>query len=383
MSLNIGLFGFGCVGQGFYEILAAQSGHRVSRIAIKDKSKARSLDAALFTDEADHILSDPSVSLVVEAITDVEQAFEVVRRSLERGCPVVSANKKMIATYFRELVELQARFGTPLLYDAAVCGSIPIIHNLRHYYGHDRIEAIEAICNGTTNYILTQVTQRGISYAEALAEAQAKGFAELDPTLDVQGYDPKYKLIILMANAFGLVASPDAVWNYGIAQVCAQDLAFAESSGRVLKLLARARHTPEGIVAYVAPVFLPAGHPLAQVHEENNAVRIDSAYAQGQYFVGKGAGSLPTGMAVFSDVCQLVQQPQAEAMPHKVHATAFAPGARVQVYVRTRHTALLERIEERRAVGVGAYLGWARIADLQAARLNELPDTFVGVWDCA
>lgn len=381
MAYNIGLFGFGCVGQGFYEILAAQSAHRVSRIAIKDKNKPRSLDAALFTDEADHILSDPAVNLVVEAITDVEQAFGIVRRSLERGCPVVSANKKMIATYFRELLELQARFGTPFLYDAAVCGSIPIIRNLREYYGHDRITGIEAICNGTTNYILTQVTQRGISYAEALAAAQAKGFAELDPTLDVQGYDPKYKLIILVANAFGLVLRPDQVWNYGIEQIGAQDLAFAESRGRVLKLLARARLTERGLEAYVSPVFLPAKSPLAQIDEENNAVHIASAYAQGQYFVGKGAGSLPTGMAVFSDVCQLVQGEARQQGAQAARQPSFALDARLRVYVRSQNPEVVGLLEAPESVGEGAYLGWAQVGDLQAAGLNDVAGSFVGVWD--
>lgn len=383
MSHNIGLFGFGCVGQGFYEILSAQSAHRVSRIAIKDKTKPRSLDAALFTDEADHILGDPAVSLVVEAITDAQQAFEIVRSSLERGCPVVSANKKMIATYLQELIDLQARFGTPFLYDAAVCGSIPIIRNLRQYYGHDRITGIEAICNGTTNYILTQVTQRGIDYDQALVEAQAKGFAELDPTLDVQGYDPKYKLIILIANAFGQVVHPDQLWNYGIEQVTVADLAFAESRGRTLKLLARAQLTPQGLEAYVAPVFLPSGDALAQIHEENNAVRIDSAYAQGQYFVGKGAGSLPTGMAVFSDVCQLAQGQRCGWEAPTARGAAFALDARLQVYVRSQNAALLALVEDREAVGEGAYLGWASVQALHRARLNDVAGSFVGVWDRA
>src|ERR1700759_357562 len=227
-KLNIGLFGFGVVGQGLYDIIKTKNLNlEIKKIAIKNPEKKRSLPTELFTTDRDVILNDPEINTIVELINDTEAAFEIVSRALSTGKNVVSASKKMIATYLDELIELQQKHGTSLLYEGAVCGSIPIIRNLEEYYDNELLHSICGIFNGSSNYILSKGFNEGLSYDMALQQAQDLGFAETDPTSDVGGFDAKYKLVIAAAHAYGVVVHPDEVFNFGIQNLAAQDLQYA------------------------------------------------------------------------------------------------------------------------------------------------------------
>jgi len=204
-KLKLGLFGFGCVGQGLYHVLHETHGVKaeIKKICVKNHNKQRPIDASIFTYDASDILNDPEIDVVVELIDDAKAAFEIVKRAVENGKHVVTANKKMLAEHLEEIYELQQKFNRSILYEGAVCGSIPILRNLEEYYDNDMITSIEGIFNGSTNYILTKVFEERKSYVEALKAAQDLGFAESDPALDVEGYDPKFKLTIAIAHTFG------------------------------------------------------------------------------------------------------------------------------------------------------------------------------------
>jgi homoserine dehydrogenase len=306
-KLTIGLFGFGVVGQGLYNVLSQTHGVKaeIKRIAIKDKSKTRTLPQELFTTDKTEILNDPSIDIVVELINDHEAAYAIVKEAIEKGKHVVTANKRMLAENLEEFYELQQRFGKSILYEGSVCGSIPIIRNLEEYYDNDLLTSIEGIFNGSTNYILTKVFEEKKSYADALLKAQELGFAETDPALDVEGYDAKFKLVIAIAHTFGVFVKPADIINIGINKISATDLKYAKENNLSIKLVARSFKQGDKVFAFVAPQFIEAHHPLASIRNEYNAVLVEGAFAEKQTFVGKGAGSYPTGSAVLSDVSAL------------------------------------------------------------------------------
>src|ERR1700759_5588270 len=227
-KLNIGLFGFGVVGQGLYDIIKTKNLNlEIKKIAIKNPEKKRSLPTELFTTDRDVILNDPEINTIVELINDTEAAYEIVSRALSSGKNVVSASKKMIANYLEELIDLQHKYGTSLLYEGAVCGSIPIIRNLEEYYDNELLHSISGIFNGSSNYILSKGFLEGLDYASALKLAQDLGFAETDPTMDVGGFDAKFKLVIAESHAYGVVVKPEEVFNLGIQSLSAYDLQYA------------------------------------------------------------------------------------------------------------------------------------------------------------
>ena len=306
-KLTLGLFGFGCVGQGLHRVLTETHGleTEIRRICIKHPDKARPLPADYFTTSSEELLDDPGIDVIVELIDDADKAWEIVQQSLRRGKAVVTANKKMVAAHLDELRELERQYDRPVLYEGAVCGSIPIIRNLEEYYDNDRIHRIEGIVNGSTNYILTKVTEQGLSYADALKEAQANGFAESDPTLDVQGFDPSFKLSILITHAFGMRVRPEEIIRIGIDKLSASDLAFAKEHNLRIKLVAGAYRQGHKIIGLVSPKFLRENHALYAVRNEFNAVSVEGLFAEEQLFVGKGAGGNPTGSAVLSDISAL------------------------------------------------------------------------------
>lgn len=308
--LKLGLFGFGCVGQGLYHVLNETHGIRaeVKRICIKNATKERPIPAQFFTTQREEILNDPEIDIVVELIDDATAAFDIVKEALARGKAVVTANKKMLAEHLTEIFELQQRYGRPVLYEGAVCGSIPIIRNLEEYYDNDLISSVEGIFNGSTNYILTRVFEEKKGYDEALRQAQELGFAESNPDLDVKGFDPKFKLVIAMAHAFGVFVSPDQVFNIGIDKISEVDLKFARDNNYTIKLVARAHRDNGKVYGLVAPQFIPLTDPLASVRNEFNAVQVKGAFAETQLFIGKGAGGYPTGSAVLSDISALSYQ---------------------------------------------------------------------------
>ncbi len=307
-KINIGLFGFGCVGQGLYDVLNGSRGFKaeIAKIAIKDPSKKRSLDAELFTTDHDVILNDPKINTIVELIDDADAAYRVVTTALKNGKNVVSANKKLIAYHLEELVELQQQYGASFLYEASCCGSIPIIRNLEEYYDNDLLSSVSGVFNGSSNYILTKIFQQGWDYATALKAAQDLGFAETDPRLDVGGFDAKNKLVILTYHSFGTYVHPDKVFNFGIQNLKEYDFQYAREKGLKIKLLPTVQKIGDNKLAlYVIPQLISADHYLYNIENEYNGVCVEAAFACSQTFTGKGAGGHPTGSAVLSDISAL------------------------------------------------------------------------------
>ena len=256
-----------------------------------------------FTYDKDDILKDPSINLVVELIDDADEAFNIVTTAMRSGKNVVTANKMMVAKHFKELVDMQTEYHVSLLYEASAGASIPIIRNLEEYYDNELLYSLRGILNGTTNYILTKMHNTGLPYADALKEAQEKGFAESDPTLDVEGWDAKYKLCIITGHAYGLFLDPGEVFHYGISTISKFDIQYAKEKGFKIKLVPYVGKTNENtITSFVLPRFISSDKYLYNVDNEYNGVITEAAFADKQFFSGKGAGGHATGSAVLSDI---------------------------------------------------------------------------------
>ena len=307
-QLHIGLFGFGSVGEGLYQVLRHTPTLKgeIKKVVIKHPDKLRNAPAALFTTEAEAILNDEDLNVVVELIDDADAAYHIVKTALQKGKATVSANKKMIAEHLPELLELQRIHNVPFLYESAACASIPVIRNLEEYYDNDLLHGLQGIVNGSTNYILTKIATEGMSFADALRQAQIAGFAESNPSLDVNGIDAVNKLAILLVHAYGIVSNPQAIVHTGIQYLQSGNAVVAREKGYVIKLLAQARKLKGGkVAAFVMPQFVPAGQLLASVSNEYNGVVIESSLAENQFFYGKGAGGVATASAVLSDLSAL------------------------------------------------------------------------------
>lgn len=336
-KLTLGLFGFGCVGQGLYHVLEETRGLKagIKKIVVKNKDKQRPLSSDLFTFNKEEVLNDPEIDVVVELIDDADAAFEILKVALKNGKHVVTANKKMIAEHLEEIFHLQQQYDRSVLYEGAVCGSIPILRNLEEYYDNDLLTGIEGIFNGSTNYILTKVFEEKKNYSDALKQAQELGFAESDPRLDVQAFDPKFKLTITIAHAFGVFVKPENIINIGIDKISDLDLKFAREKGYSIKLVARAIRSEGKIYALVAPQFVEAENPLSNIRLEYNAVQLHGAFADKQLFVGKGAGSYPTGSAVLSDISALTYNYRYEYKKvHQLPKNTFSDDWTIEAFVR-------------------------------------------------
>lgn len=335
-NVNIGLFGFGCVGQGLYETLnnSKNFAGEIVKICIKNPEKKRRLASELFTTERDQVINDSNIDIVVELIDDADAALAIVTDALRAGKSVVTANKKMVAENLEYLVQLQQETGKNILYEGAVCGSIPIIRTLEEYFGHEPLNEIKGIFNGSTNYILTKIFEERLDFPTALKDAQALGFAESDPTLDVQGFDPKFKLSILLTHAFGIHVPPAQITNLGIDRIKASDIEYARSNDYTIKLVAQAKRIGEQVFGFVIPQFVDPTHNLANIRNEFNAVTINGEFCDDQLFIGKGAGSLPTGAAVLSDISALSYDYKYEYKKHyNLGKLPFSNQSPVQVYV--------------------------------------------------
>lgn len=307
-KLKIGLFGFGVVGEGIYKVLnqKPQVNAEVLRVVIKDESKPRNAPSSLFSTDKNAILENGDIDVVVELIDDADAAYDICKNALLKGKAVVTANKKMVANHLHELVELQNEYGGSILYEAAVCGSIPIIRNLEEYFDNDLLESVTGIVNGSTNYILTNMSETGAPYEKVLLEAQKLGFAESDPSLDVSGLDAAYKLSIILYHAYGNTIDPQQIPRKGIENVHPFDLKYAREKNSSIKLVASSYWTEEGqLVAHVIPQFVANTSQLYHVKNEFNAVLIGSGLADEQVLYGKGAGRFPTSSAVLSDLSAL------------------------------------------------------------------------------
>lgn len=346
-KLTIGIFGFGVVGQGLYDIIKTKNLNlEIKKFVIKNANKKRSLPAELFSTDADQILEDSEINTVVELIDDAEAAFEITKKALSSGKNVVSANKKMIATHLQELTEIQQKHGTSLLYEGAVCGSIPIIRNLEEYYDNELLHSVSGIFNGSSNYILSKIFNEGQSYTEALKKAQELGFAETDPTLDVGGFDPKYKLAIVASHAYGLFVNPDEVFNLGIDKLNDSDIRFAVEKNFKIKLVPFAKEISNNqVVLYVLPKFIKKDNILFSVENENNGVLVKAAFADEQFFYGKGAGGHPTGSAVLSDITALRYDYRYEYKKHlNAQELQYATDYDLKVYLRYTDEQVIEQL---------------------------------------
>jgi len=307
-KLKIGLFGFGCVGQGLYDVLSKSKGFKadIVKIGVKNKNKSRSIDGKIFTYNKFEILNNPEINVIVELIDDAEEAYHIVSHALKSGKHVVTANKKMVATHLKELVELQQKHHVSLLYEASSCGSIPIIRTLEEYYDNEQLNSVSGIFNGTSNYILTKTIFENLSYVDALKQAQGLGFAETDPTNDVAGFDSKFKAIIIASHAFGLFTTPDQVFNFGIETLSTNDIIYAKEKQLKLKLIPTIKKQDDGSISvFVLPQFVNATNYLFNVENEFNGVIVEGVFSGKQFLSGKGAGGHPTGSAVLSDISAL------------------------------------------------------------------------------
>jgi len=347
-KLNIGLFGFGVVGQGLYDIIRTKHLNlEIKKIAIKNPEKKRTLPAELFTTDRDEILNNPEINTIVELINDTEAAFEIVSKALSSGKNVVSASKKMIATYLNELIELQQKHGTSLLYEGAVCGSIPIIRNLEEYYDNELLHSISGIFNGSSNFVLSKGFLENLDYDAALKQAQDLGFAETDPTSDVGGFDAKYKLVIAASHAYGVIVRPEDVLNIGIQNLSASDLQYAREKKLKIKLVPVAKELDDRhVTLFVLPKFVNENEFLYNVEYEYNGVIVQAAFADQQFFFGKGAGGHPTGSAVLSDIAALRYNYQYEYKKAKEKKDLhFTNNIELNVYLRYDDEDLVEALD--------------------------------------
>ena len=312
-KIKIGLFGFGVVGQGIYEVVRkSKNAHaEIVKICVRDPKKPRKIevDPSLFTTSVDDILDNQNINLVVEVIDDADAAYNIVKRAMLRGIPVVSGSKTMLAKHLPELIEIQKTRNVALLYDASSCGSIPVIRNLEEYYDNDLLLEVKGILNGSSNYILSRVFDHKDSYANALAQAQALGFAESDPSFDIEGYDSLFKLVIITVHALGTYVAPERIFTYGISTIHDSDIQYAREKNVKIKLVAQVvKVSDEHFTMFVMPEFVTPAKYIYSVDDEYNGVVIRGECYDRQFMFGKGAGSLPTASAVLGDLISIARQ---------------------------------------------------------------------------
>ena len=337
--INIGLFGFGTVGKGLFDVLQKIQPDNVNIVKVcvrnveKHKAEAPELE---FTNNADDIFSDERINFIVELIDDAEAAYDIVKRALQAKLPVVSGNKKMLARHMNEMIQLQRDNDTALLYDASACGSIPVIRNLEEYYDNDLLISVKGILNGSSNFILSKIFNEGMNYAEALKLAQDLGFAESDPTLDIGGWDSLFKLIIITIHAFGVYVQPEDIFTFGIGNMNEHDIQFANEKRRRVKLVGWAEKVGEdGLVLSVMPHLLSKQKYIYSVEDEFNGVVIKGLFYYKQFMFGQGAGGFPTGSAVLSDItAQLYDYRYQYKKLQSPHQLQFTNDYKVRIYYR-------------------------------------------------
>lgn len=317
-KIKIGLLGFGTVGGGTYRMLSSNgqiiSGStgveiEVAKILVRDKSRKRDVEAPdeLFTENPDDILKNPEIDVVVEVMGGLQPALDYMSEAIKAKKHVVSANKAVIAKDGPFLTKLAIDNKVILRYEASVGGGIPILNALSTSLQANEFTEVTGIVNGTTNYILSQMADNDMSYEDALRDAQARGFAEADPTADVEGYDAVNKLSILISTAFGVRVAPEDIPREGITSITKEDIGFATQFGYKIKLLAQARRYRSTLECHVQPAMVPIGHPLATVNNEFNAVFAKGNAVDDVMLYGKGAGSMPTASAVVGDLFEIAR----------------------------------------------------------------------------
>lgn len=305
---KIGLFGFGTVGRGFYENLKKHTHLPVviEKVCVRRIDLPRIGHELYFTDNPDELLYDPEIDIIVELIDDAEAAKQFVSTALKNGKSVISANKKMIGESLKEVDQWHQKYGATLLYEAAVGGGIPIVHAVDGFFRDQEVLKIRGILNGSSNYILTQMQQHQWSFDKALREAQAKGFAERNPTLDISGVDASYKLSILAYHAFGEVISMSSFSLESIEDVSKEAIKKAKIKGRKIKPIATIERKNGQITCTVKPEAVGPNDELFSIDFENNVISVDTLISGKHTAAGKGAGSLPTGSSVLEDLKRLL-----------------------------------------------------------------------------
>lgn len=311
MVIKIGILGCGTVGSGLLELLKNYPEIQVQKVAVRDLPKARNLgllDTALFTNNLDEIVTNPDIEVVVELMGGIELTKKLLITALNNKKHVITANKDLVATAGEELFAVAKANGKTIFYEAAVAGGIPIITNLKQSLKGNVIKRLFGIINGTTNFILDQMKRKGASFSDALAQAQELGYAESDPTNDVDGHDAAYKIAILASIISGKKIDMTKIYREGIRNISQADIKSAEKRGYAIKLLAIALNEDDELDIRVHPVFVPKEKTLANVNAENNAVMIDGSAVGELTFIGRGAGSLATASSVLGDLLMLMNQ---------------------------------------------------------------------------
>lgn len=319
-KIKAALLGLGTVGGGVYKLVQRQKEEMVkksganleiTRILVHNMNKQREgVDASLLTDNWKEIVEDPEISIVIEVMGGIEPAKTMILEALCAGKNVVTANKDLVAVHGRELLDAAQENQVDFLFEAAVAGGIPIIRPLKQCLAANEIDEVIGIVNGTTNYILTKMFEDGMDFSEALAKATELGYAEADPTADVEGLDAGRKVAILASIAFHSRVVFDDVYTEGITKISAKDVAYAKEFGSVIKLLGVAHNKEDGIEVAVYPMMLPKNHPLASVRDSFNAVFVHGDALDDAMFYGRGAGELPTASAVMGDVIDIIRDIQ-------------------------------------------------------------------------
>ena len=314
---KIALLGMGTVGGGVYEIIEKQKEEmpfkigaalEVVKVLVRNKAKyADRIPAEKLTDVWEDVIGDDSIDIVVEVMGGIEPARTYIKAALEKGKHVVTANKDLMAMHGHELLELAGEHHCDLLFEAAVAGGIPIIRPLKQCLAGNNITEIMGIINGTTNFILTKMKEDGMDFGEALQLATDLGYAEADPTADIEGYDAGRKLAIMASIAFHTSVTFDDVFTEGITKITAKDMRYAKEMGCSIKLLGIAKNTETGIEVKVHPTMIPENHPLAAVNDSFNAVFVHGDAVDDAMFYGRGAGALPTGSAVVGDIMDVAR----------------------------------------------------------------------------
>jgi homoserine dehydrogenase len=306
-KITVGILGLGTVGTGVIKLLKDDPRFRVKWVAVRDKSKLRQVDLSSIrvTDNPFDMVNDPEVEIIIEVAGGITPAYALIKNAVELGKHIVTANKEVIARHGSEIFELANRNNVTVLFEAAVGGGVPLISTIQRGLQANEITSVAGILNGTTNYILTAMQERGQSFEEALAEAQQLGFAEADPTNDVEGFDVAYKITILASLAFGRFVETDSVHREGITSVTDLDIAVAREFGYRVKMIGLAKRGKGCLDVRAQPMLVPVHHLLASVEGANNAIFI-SGHAVGQVMlVGPGAGQMPTASAIVGDLINL------------------------------------------------------------------------------
>ncbi len=316
-TITIGLLGMGTVGTSVVKILTDNANDisqkvgipvNIKKIMVRQLDKNRTIDVnAEFTTTIDDIINDPDIDIIVEVMGGMNPTKDYIIQALVAGKHVVTANKDIVAKHGQEIFETADKSKVDFLFEASVAGGIPIIRPLKQCLAANQISEVMGIINGTTNYMLTKMANEGLDFNSVLAEAQAKGYAEADPTADVGGLDAARKIAILASIAFGSRVSIDDVYVEGITTITTEDITYAKELGYVIKLLAIAKDDERGIDVRVHPAFIPAKHPLASVHDVFNAIYIKGDAVGETMFYGRGAGGMPTASAVVSDIIDVAR----------------------------------------------------------------------------